>query len=315
MIGGTRFAAGALIVAGALAGCGGESEPTAVEKRAAASKWIQHVDAACSKANDAIGERGWAADLVDLDRLVVRGVDDVREAIRAIAAIPLPQDDGPRHADFVRELKELEPHLEQLSEASEGLEPAALIEAADALTPQLTAVEKAGKEAGLRECLQHDERFFVPDAVRAPVFAEQFARLDRRLLRKLEGIDQTVGTPGEVARNLDRASGLLKQSIEGIDRLDPPHWAADQVGAYQRALRDGLALLDRLASMFAADRGKPQDEIDWRAYDRVSRDIQRAGRVERRTYKRMLRAVGAAPTTGPGHDEDEAPEADDEQVS
>src|SRR5688572_6746069 len=67
----------ALALAG-LAGCGGDPEPTAEEVKAAKSKWVQRVDAACRKANDAIADRGWPVNLVDLDRLVVRGIDDAQ---------------------------------------------------------------------------------------------------------------------------------------------------------------------------------------------------------------------------------------------
>ena len=59
-------------------GCGGDPEPTAEERRAAKAKWVQSADSACRKANEAIADRGWPADLVDLDRLVVRGIEDAR---------------------------------------------------------------------------------------------------------------------------------------------------------------------------------------------------------------------------------------------
>ena len=86
---------GGLLVVATLVGCGGSDEPTAEQRRAAKSRWVQHVDAACRKANDAIAKRGWPADLVDLDRLVVRGIDDARAAIRTIARERLP-DGGAR---------------------------------------------------------------------------------------------------------------------------------------------------------------------------------------------------------------------------
>jgi len=189
MAGRTRWAAGAVLMTSALAACGGGSEPTAEERRAAKAKWVQRVDAACTKANEAIADRGWPVDLVDLDRLVVRGIDDARAAIETIAGEPLPEGGGAAPGAFVREMKALDPELTKLSDASEDLEPAALVKAAEALKPRLATIEEAAGDAGLSDCLSHDERFFVPDAVRAPVFAEQLARLDRSLLRRIKKID------------------------------------------------------------------------------------------------------------------------------
>ncbi len=85
-----------LVVVATLAGCGGSDGPTAEQRRAAKARWVQRVDAACEKANDAIADRGWPTDLVDLDRLVVRGIDDARAAIRTIARERLPEGAGPK---------------------------------------------------------------------------------------------------------------------------------------------------------------------------------------------------------------------------
>ena len=89
----------------------------------------------------------------------------------------------------MRDLKALDPELTKLSEASEDLAPGALVKAAEALKPRLATVQKRAEEAGVSDCLTHDERIFVPDAVRAPVFAEQLSKLDRSLLRKMKSID------------------------------------------------------------------------------------------------------------------------------
>ena len=211
------------------------------------ARWVQHVEGACRKANAAISDRGWPADLVDLDRLVVRGIDDARGAIRTIAAERLPEGAGPRPARFVRELQRLDPELTRLSAASEDLDPHALIEAADALTPRLAAVQRRAEDAGLQDCVTHDERSFIPDAVRAPVFAEQLARLERSLLRRIRLIDAAdASSPGEFAKAFDRYSRLIDHAVEGIDRLDPPAWAQRQIVKYQVALRD---LADRHAAV------------------------------------------------------------------
>lgn len=315
MAGTTRFASWCMVlaIAGA-AGCGGDSEPTAAEKRAAKARWVQHVDAACRKAGGAIAGRGWPRNLIDLDRLVVRGIDDAQAAIKTIAAEPLPTGGGPKPGEFVTELKALEQELSKLSEASEGLEPPALVQAADALKPRLATIEKRAEEAGLSDCLSHDERFFVPDAVRAPVFAEQLARLDRRLLRRIKDVELAAAdTPAEFAVAFRRYSRIIDSAIDGIGRLDPPQWAASQTGAYQDALRDLQAVCQEFTAILLRDKGKPPAAIDRAEYVKVQAKLNKASRAEGRTRRKMLRALGAAPTTdGSG---DEAPAPDSEQVS
>ncbi len=132
----------ALAPALAAAGCGGDPEPTAEERRAAKAKWVQRADAACRKANEAIAGRGWPADLVDLDRLAVRGIEDARAAIKEIAAMRIPEGAGREPRAFVDERAALEPELDKLPAASEDLEPAPLVKAAEALKPRLAEAQK-----------------------------------------------------------------------------------------------------------------------------------------------------------------------------
>jgi hypothetical protein len=308
-----RAAVTGLVMAGAVAGCGGDDKPTAAERKAAKDRWVQRVDAACRHANEAIADRGWPADLVDLDRLVVRGIDDVRGAIHTIASARVPEGAGPRPGEFVRDLKALDPELSKLSDASEDLDPHALIRAADGLKPRLAGLQDRAKAAGLRDCLTHDERFFIPDAVRAPVFAEQLARLDRSLLRRIKNIDfAQASSPGEFARAFDRYAEVIDDALDGIDKLDPPLWAADQTGAYQRALRDLQAVVQKFAARLEMDKGKPLAALDRALYLRIQRQLNKAARAEIKTRRKMLRAVGAAPTTPPSGGGGEEPAAEPE---
>jgi hypothetical protein len=300
-----------LVMAGMLVGCGGSDQPTAEQKRAAKARWVQRVDSACRKANDAIAGRGWPADLVDLDRLVVRGIDDARAAIRTIARERLPEGAGPHPGAFVHDLKALDPELSKLSDASEDLEPAALVKAAEALKPRLAAVQKRAEEAGVSDCLTHDERIFVPDAVRAPVFAEQLAKLDRSLLRRMKSIHfADASTPGEFAHAFKRYSELIDTALEGIDRLDPPLWAADQTAAYQVALRDLQSVSQKYTAVLVADRGKALASIDLAKYARLDKELDKAARREGKTRRKMLRAVGAGPTSRPAPGGDGGGEAE-----
>jgi hypothetical protein len=298
-----------------LAGCGGDPEPTAAERRAAKNKWIQRVDAECRRANDAIADRGWPVNLVDLDRLVVRGIEDARTAIKAISAHKIPEGAGPRPKEFVDELKGLEPELDKLSAASEDLEPAPLVDAAQALKPQLAALGEKAEAAGLSDCFSHDERFFVPDAVRAPVFAEQLARLDRRLLRRIKDVDfASANSPGEFAVAFRNYGELIDSAVDGIDKLDPPQWAAKQVGNYQVALRDLQSVSQKFGAMLLDDKDKTAYEIDRGKYIRTQKQLNTAARAEAKTRRRMLRAVGAGPTMIPSPG-DEGVEPDTEQQS
>lgn len=297
MAAGARFAV-TIVVASALIGaCGGDSGPTAEERKVAKTRWIQRVDAACRKANEAIADRGWPMDLVDLDRLVVRGIDDAQAAIRAITGLAIPEGAGPKPGAFVDELKAIEPELTKLSEASEDLEPAALVKAAEALKPRLASAEKAAEEAGVSDCLSHDERFFIPDAVRAPVFAEQLDKLDRSLLRRIQKIDfAEASTAGEFAQAFSRYSEVIDTAMKGIDALDPPQWAAQQTSNYADALRDLQSETQKFTALLVEDKGKAAYELDRSKYLRAQKDLNVAANAEIKTRRKMLRAVGAAPT-------------------
>ncbi len=311
MAGATRFAVTAVVATALLSACGGSSEPTAEERKAAKNRWIQRVDAACQKANEAIAHRGWPTDLVDLDRLVVRGIDDAQAAIATITGLAIPEGAGPKPGAFVKELKALEPELTKLSEASEDLEPAALVNAAEAIKPRLVTAEKTAEEAGVSDCLSHDERFFVPDAVRAPVFAEQLDKLDRSLLRRIERIDfAEASTPGDFAQAFDRYSEVIDTALKGIDTLDPPQWAAQQTANYADALRDLQSETQTFTALLVQDKGKAPYELDRSKYLRAQKDLNVAANAEMKTRRRMLRAVGAGPTDRlPPQDEAAEPES------
>jgi hypothetical protein len=308
-----RLAATIVFTAALAAGCGGDPEPTAAEVKAAKSKWVQRVDAACRKANESIADRGWPVNLVDLDRLVVRGIDDAQAAIKSITAQRIPEGAGPKPGAFVDELKELGPELDKLSEASEDLEPAPLVEAAEGLKPRLAAVEKTAKEAGLSDCMSHEERFFVPDAVRAPVFAQQLNNLDRKLLRRIKDVDfESANTPGEFAVAFRNYSEVIDSAVDGIDKLDPPQWAANQVGNYQIALRDLQSVSQKFTAILVADKGKSPYELDRAKYVSTQKQLNKAARAEAKTRRKMLRAVGAGPTTVPQDPEATEPESEQE---
>ena len=188
------------------------------------------------------------------------------------------------------------------------------MKAAELLKPRLATIEKRAEEAGLSDCLSHDERFFIPDAVRAPVFAEQLARLDRRLLRRIKAVEfAAADTPAEFERAFRRYSQIIDAAIDGINRLDPPQWSAPQTADYLYALRDLQSVCQEFTAILVRDRGKSPLDINRAEYVRTERKLNKAGRKEAKTRRKMLRALGAAPTTGGDGGEDEAVEPDSEQ--
>lgn len=297
--------AGTIVVAvGVLAACGGDDEPSAAEKRVAETDWIQRADGVCRKANEAIAERGWPANLVDLDRLVVRGLADARAAVKEITALRIPEGAGPEPGRFVRELRALEPALAQLSTASEDLEPAALVEVAEELKARLATLEDRAKAAGLDDCVRHDERFLIPDAIRAPVFAERMATVDRSLFRQLQRLQDRapLRTAAGVARYFEDLGELIEETVAAIDELEPPQWAAGQVARYQDVLRDLQTVVGSAQSLFSQGRAA----VTLPKLRRLQRQYARVTVAERKARKAMLKAVGAVPTLRPEEQPEEA---------
>lgn len=292
----------------AIGGCGDDG-PTPAEQRAAKQRWVQRVDDTCAKANKAIAERGWPVDLVDLDRLVVRGVADARAAVETITALRIPEGAGSEARAFVAELRELRPALDELSAASEDLEPDALLRVADALKPRLYSLEQRAAAVGLIDCGSSEERNVIPDAIRAPVFAKQLGKLDRTLFRRIERLSETPArTPAAVADRYRRIGEVLDDNLEGLDTLEPPQWAARQTSRYQGVMLDLKGVVGKAHTLF--DQGA--DALTLRKLDRLADEFRRVSRRERKARRQMREAVGAAPTTRAPQDPEAPAEPGDE---
>ena len=303
----------ALVLTAALAACGGDDPPTPAEKRAAKARWVQKVDAACRKANDAIADRGWAMNLVDLDRLIVRGAADVREAVKTIVAVRLPEGSGPAPRRFVQEVRKVEPLLAKVEEASENMETEALLGVTDDLKVGMSTLEDRSEAAGLADCARNDERFFLPDAIRAPVFAEQMAKLDRSVFRRLERLKRNtnVSSAAGATRFYVRLGEVINDTIAGMDKLDPPQWAAPQLNRYQDVMLDLQTIVQDSEELFA----QGVDALTLGKLNRLGRRYDRIIKAEKKARRKLLRAVGAAPTTGPDDEPEEALAPDETQES
>ena len=275
------------------AGCGGSAQE---ERGQALERWVARADAACQRANGAIAERGWPVDLVDLDRLTVRAVADVRSGIRAISELPRPEGAEQRVRPFVEELRGLEPLLDELSSATEAMEPDPLRDIAPKLQAQLAALEEQSEKLGMVHCAANDERFFIPDAVRAPVFAQELARVNRRIGKRIDelGAPPRGASLDTVARTMDELSEILATAVAALDGLEPPQWAAPQAARYLNSLRDMGSVMDAAAGELAAPGLTPADLAS------LQRKYARAGREERKRYRQLIRAIGARPALPEG---------------
>jgi hypothetical protein len=302
------------LLAAVLAGCGGSGgsdAPTAADKRAALDRWQEQADEACSKANKAIAKRGWPANLVDLDRLTVRAITEIRAASTTIQKLKAPEGSERRIKPFVDSLKGLEPAMDELSERTEKFKPERLNDVLPTVQSALADTEEQSKKLGLRECAANDEHVWVPDAVRAPVFAQQLANLNRQITRRVNGLSKRVTSPQQAARRLDRLSEIVEDADTRINTFKPPQWATKEADRYVVALRDLGGTLDEGAALLS------NPNVSLQAVTRNEREFLRAARLEVRRARQLLRAVGAVPVLpgGGGGDEETAPGGDESQAA
>ncbi len=64
----------------------------------------------------------------------------------------------------------------------------------------LSSVEDEAKKLGLRHCAANDEHVWVPDAIRAPVFAQQLADLDGKILKRAKAVGKPAPTRAAASR-------------------------------------------------------------------------------------------------------------------
>ena len=293
-----------LLALAVLAGCSG---PGAADRRAALERWQDGADAACRKGNASIAGRGWPSSLIDLDRLTVRAIADVREVSAAIRRMPAPEGSERRVAPFVRSLKALEPLMGRLSATTEDFKAAKLEAFAPRLQSGLAAVEDEAKRLGLRHCAAHDEHVWIADAIRAPVFAQRLAILDRRILERVEVIGEPAATRAAASTNLDELSDVIAFADRGLSRLKPPAWAEAEAGGYLDALRELGSALDIASTELAEVTLTPAEASIAQA------KLDRAIRLERRRFRRLFEAIGAIPVLPEAGGEPEAPAGDELQ--
>ena len=299
-----------VLLTAVLSGCGGGGPdgPTAQEKRAALDKWTRTADAACEKANKAIAKRGWPVNLVDLDRLTVRAITDVQAATKTIRAQKPPAGSEEKVRPFVQSLEELDATMKTLSNATERFKIAKLDKFLPKLGGSLQKVETASKKLRLRDCAAHGESVFLPDAVRAPVFAQQLADLDRKLVKRTKRINAgSASTPQQAARNLRELSDIADIYARRLDDLKPPYWARKESDNYVVALRGLGRVLDKGAKALSSPPITPTEGQS------IDKQLARASRAERKGIKKLLKSIGAIPTVPGRGGGEEAPAGNDSQ--
>jgi len=200
---------------------------------------------------------------------------------------------------FLASVKRLGPVMDELSSTTEKFKPERLNDLLPKVQSSLSDVEDQSKKLGLRHCAANDEHVWVPDAIRAPVFAQQLANLTRQITRRAKAIDRPVSTPRQAARLFDRLSRLIAVADRKITTFKPPQWASDEANRYVDALRAFGSALDESAAEFSERTLTPSE------YTTVRRKFFRAARLEEKRARKLLRAVGAVPVLPGGGGGDE----------
>jgi hypothetical protein len=200
--------------------------------------------------------------------------------------------------------------MKTLSNTTERFKVERLNEFLPKLGGSLQKVETASKELGLRECASHDEHVFIPDAVRAPVFAQQLADLDRKLVKRTKRINAgSASTPSQAAKDLRELSDVADTYARRLDDLKPPYWARRQSDDYVVALRGLGRVLDKGAKALSSP---PITPAEGQAFDA---QLVRASKAERKAIKKLLKSIGAVPTVPGRGGGDEAPAGDDTEAA
>jgi len=256
-----------VVLAAVVAGCGGGGSDSLTH-----AQWVDRADAACKRAGEAIVKRAWADDLRSLQTLSSDAVSDVRRAMTEIRRLPRPPGSANRVQPFMATVGDLDRVFDDLLRATTAMDTVDLRRIAGRLGAKLSAVEVSARGAGLRWCAQHDEGRWVPDGIRAPLLAEELARLDRTFPRL------THSSPSALRRLADELSAVQAE----LARLDAPAWADGEMAAFVAAIAEYSSVADDFADRAVAGRSRPGPRF------------VRASAAVGRTHNRLTRALGAA---------------------
>ena len=122
--------------------------------------------------------------------------------------------------------------------------------------------------------------------MRAPVFAQQLAELDRKLLKRTKRLkaNTPVSTPAQAAKALRELSDIADTYARRLDDLKPPYWARKESATTSwRCARYGR-VFDRGAKALAGAAVTPAEAA------RYDRELARAAKTERKAIKKLHKA-------------------------
>jgi hypothetical protein len=257
-----------VVLAAVVAGCGGGESASLTH-----AEWAKRADAACKRAGTAIVKRGWAEDLRALQTVSSDAATDVRRAIAEIRRLPVPETAAARVRPFVADLGNVDALLDNLIRASTATDKGDLQAIATHVGGTLSALGPSAREAGLHWCLQHGEHRMLQDGIRAPLAADELARIDSSFPR----------LKNSSPRALRRLWGDLHNVSRELARIDPPSWARDEMEAYKAAVDQYAFRAFVFQERVAAGQTRPGPHF------------VRASAAVGRTHNRLTKALGAAP--------------------
>jgi hypothetical protein len=284
------LAAAVVVGCGGGGGGGGDDKPTAAERAAELKRWAQRADAICEDTEREIALRGGALDVIDLDRVAMRAVQDVEGAIAEIRRLRVSPEARAELRPLLEELDRLEPRLTELTRTTEDGDMDALLRLAIRLETSWRSLSETAGDAGLLECGREEIAVAVSDALVAPVFATKVAAFEAQVERSVRrSLRRRPRTPAQAAAFYRRLGRLMASARERWDALRPPERARDAAEKYDRALAAG----QRYAGEVAARLDDGRVSLAWART--VQRRFRQLGRAERTAMRRLRRIVESQP--------------------
>jgi hypothetical protein len=278
-----------VLVLGAVAGCGGD--PPALSR----SAWASKANAACVKAMNSIADRGWPVDITEIKPRVGAAAKDIHAAADRIRALPRPKGNNEKIDALVGGLDDIDPVLSEAARAGAAASLDDLDRSADKLGEVLTVLEGQAGLAGLDDCLAENEDNWVPDAIRAPVYAEHLSRVQREYVTKERKIANAPAVSlGQRRRRLTELSGLLAQYAAAAREVKPPWWVKLEVNRHTAAVRRLQHDIEDATAELSGTRPPLPERLR-----QLQARVVASGRAEGAAYRKLWKRLGADPVTSP----------------
>jgi hypothetical protein len=222
-----------------------------------------------------------------VDRVVARGVTDLRRAADMIRKLRVPPGGEGEVRPVLRAVKDLEGPLQEISEWSEVAKADELVKAAKRWRAAAWDLERRAGEAGLRSCGKPGQRYAIADGIIAPVFSTQLAEFQQTLIADVRGVrsQARVVDGRSLSAYLLRFSETVEYAAQRYYALEPPTRAADESTVYHQVL---LRTADLAGQWAGAARKRPYTVRYARA---LQRRFNRLGRLERRASRALVAAL------------------------